>query len=342
MPRVVISGPAEAFADDPRSRDPIKDQKTLGAFRGLTSEQACADSFTDPLSKLGISGGRLWFRLADDGRGLRITTTYRVPRRLTDTELHLLVDATRAQWSDGIGSGSFKNHQGTVLSTALAMALLNADPSRKDLGKLFVDAFPLFADEKETQVELLDTDGPEKDAYEYVQEAALFGDGVAKFQMVVWTQSDPALSDERRRRLAFEHYRQVAEAGDLVALLVLGGCYQRGAGTPGDPRRAFACFEAAAKRGQPDAVRCLAACYLDGQGVAADPDEGIRWYSRGREAGDVVCALELAERYERGSGVPRDLREALSLYQRCLEDGWESVGPIMSRIKEELAQSEVN
>jgi TPR repeat protein len=55
----------------------------------------------------------------------------------------------------------------------------------------------------------------------------------------------------------------------------------------------------------------LAVCYLDGQGVAVNPNEGIRWYRRGLANGDVVCA-------------------------------WDSVGPIMSRIKEEMAGSEVS
>src|SRR5438874_1666018 len=142
MPGVLMSGPAQAFARIPRATEPITDRSTLARFHGLLSGQACADTFDEPpLSELGISGGQLRFLLDEQRPALRITTAYRVPRRLTEEEIRLLVDATQSQWSDGIGSGSFENFRGTVLSTALAMALLNSDVSRKDLGEYFVDAY---------------------------------------------------------------------------------------------------------------------------------------------------------------------------------------------------------
>lgn len=130
MPTIIISGPAQAFAKNPRASKPITNRKTLARFHGLASEEGCADLFDEPpLKNLGLAGGRLRFVLDNKGARLRIVTAYRLPRRLTDEETELLVAATKAQWSDGCGSGCFENFHGTVLSTALAMAILNAGQS---------------------------------------------------------------------------------------------------------------------------------------------------------------------------------------------------------------------
>ena len=62
MPTLIISGLAQAFAQNPRSSKPITDPKTLMRFHGLVSEEACADIFDEPeLNALGLSGGRLRF-----------------------------------------------------------------------------------------------------------------------------------------------------------------------------------------------------------------------------------------------------------------------------------------
>src|SRR5688572_29312788 len=100
MPPIIISGPAQAFAKNPRGRDPITDRETLARFHGLASEQACADLFDDPpLSKIGLSGGRLRFVLDGESNALRIVTAYHTPRQLTDAETKLLVEETTSQWS---------------------------------------------------------------------------------------------------------------------------------------------------------------------------------------------------------------------------------------------------
>src|SRR5438034_1306301 len=64
MPTILISGPAHAFAGNPRGTDPVTDRKTLARFHGLVSEEACADLLDAPsLNEIGITGGRLRFVL---------------------------------------------------------------------------------------------------------------------------------------------------------------------------------------------------------------------------------------------------------------------------------------
>jgi TPR repeat protein len=338
MPTVIISGPAQAFAANPRARKPITDRQTLARFHGLASDEACAELLDEPpLNRIGLSGGRLRFVLDADKPALRILTAYHAPRRLSDEETRLLVEATRAQWSDGCGSGSFENFHGTVLSTALAMALLNTGQSKDDIGEFFVDAFPMLADDDETRVEFVAAGGGEKTDLDYLQEAAALGEPQAQFQLAQQLAEGEGV--DKDERLAFQYFRQAAEQGHLPALTLLGLCWQRGTGTAVDLKRGVECFEKAARQNLPLAMHCLGECYLEGRGVEANPGEGIKWYRRGVKLGDVGCTAQLADCYEFGNGVPQDLRQALELYERCLEDGFDAVKPALNRVKKQLRHS---
>jgi len=333
MPTLIISGPAQAFAKNPRASKPITDRKTLVRFHGLVSDETCADIFDEPrLKKLKLSGGRLRFVLDDKTSALRIVTAYHVPRRLAESEIQLVVEATKAQWSDGCGSGSFENFYGEVFSTALAIALLNAGHSKDDIGDYFVDAFP-FADDEETRAEFA-KGGAEKTDFDYLQEAAAWGEPQAQYQLA--RQLEEGDGVKKNQRMAFENYQEAAGQGHLLALTFLGLCFERGTGTAKDLKRSIECFEKAAKRGLPLAMHCLGECYFEGRGVEANPGEGIKWYRRGVELGDVGCTAQLGDCYESGNGVPIDLQRAQELYERCIENGFDAVEPALKRVKKQL------
>lgn len=335
MPTLTISGPAQAFAGNPRNSEPITDRNILARFHGLVSAQACADIFDEPpLTDLGLTGGRLRFVLDDTG-ALRITTTFQVPRPLSEEETQRLLEATTTQWSDGCGSGSFKNFHGTVLSTALAMALLNSGESTDAIGDYFVDAYPLFADE-EPRVEFSPTD-TEKSDLDFLQEAAALGEPQAQFRLARLLATGDGIEQDDRR--AFDHYQRAADQGHLFALTFLGLCLQRGTGTAQDLARGVACFTRAAEAGVPLAMHCLGECLLEGRGIQANPSAGIEWYRRGVELGDLGCTAQLADCYEYGTGVPQDLRQALALYERCLEVGFDAVEEAAQRVRNQLSAS---
>ncbi len=334
MPTVIISGPAQAFANDPRGSEPITDPKALVRFHGLASEEECVDAFDDRTwRKLGVSGGRLRFVFDKKTSTLRITTAFQVRRPLTEEQTQRLVEATKEQWSDGIGSGSFENFSGEVLSTALAMALQNSGDAFEDIGEYFVDAYPLSADDKETQVEFQTTDDERTDL-EYLQEAAAMGEPQAQF--LLGRQLEDGDDIEQDEQLAFENYQKAAEQGHLWALTFLGLCYQRGTGTAQDLSRGFECFAKAAEEGVPLAMHCLGECFFEGRGTDANPAEGVRWYQRGVTLGDMGCTAELAECYEFGKSVPQDLRQALELYERCMQGGFDAVAPAIKRVKKTI------
>ena len=334
MPTIIISGPALAFAKNPPDSEPITDRKTLARFHGLASKQACADIFDKPpLNKLGLSGGHLRFVLDEETSALRIITAYQVSRCMSEEEKQLLLESTRTQWSDGCGSGSFRNFYGTVLSKSLAKALLNSGESQDTIGDYFVDAFPLFADDDETHVEFLETDA-EKTDLDYLQEAAAWGEPQAQYQLARQLETgNGVVKDER---LAFASYQNAADQGHLLALTLLGLCFQGGTGTVQDLKRGFECFAIAAKKDVPLAMHCLGECFIEGRGVEPDPGEGIKWYRRGVKLGNMGCTAELAECYEFGKGVPQDLYQALELYERCIEGGFDAVKPAVERLKKQM------
>lgn len=335
MPTVTISGTAQAFAKNPRAAKPITDRKTLVRFHGLVSEEACADLIGDPaLKKLRLAGGRLRFVLAEGEPALRIATTYRVSRRPNETETQRLVEATQAQWSDGCGSGSFENFYGTVLSTALAMALINSG-QKDDLGDYFVDAFPMFEDTT-PRVEF-STDGVEQSDLDYLQEAVALGEPQAQFRLAQQLADGDGIKKDEKR--AFELYQTAANQGHLLALTFLGLCHERGTGTPRDLARGVECFLKAAKQDVPLAMHCLGECYFEGRGVEANPGKGIKWYQRGVELGDVGCVAQLADCYEFGKGVAQDLPQALDFYEFCMEEGFDAVEPALKRVKKQLKRS---
>jgi hypothetical protein len=240
MSTTVISGPANVFAKSPRATDPIGDGKLLARFHGLGSKQACAETFDEPpLKNLGISGGRLRFLFDGAAQRLRITTAYHVPRRLTEAELKVLIDATKAQWSDGIGSGSFDFSRGTIYSTALAMALLNQKPGRTDIGGFFVDAYPLDA-EDDPQVQFFEGDQSEKTDVDYLKESADFG--------------------------------------DPEAMGFMGDAYENGKGVPKDLAQAASWYHRGADSGDVPCQAQLGECYELGKGVDVDFGEALRWY----------------------------------------------------------------
>ena len=107
MPRIVIRGSAAVFSDDDdaqvtdtsilRSLDGIVyDEEQFTDYIGCSPEEATLAAALEP-------GGIISFGYLDGGDVLAAVTEYRSRRPLTDAELHMLVDYTMGQWSDGIG-----------------------------------------------------------------------------------------------------------------------------------------------------------------------------------------------------------------------------------------------
>jgi hypothetical protein len=334
MPQIVISGVAHAFADDPRTNEPLTDGESLAILHGMYSDEVCSEFLDEPpLSEIGIGGGRLRFVHVKDRSGLRITTAYDVPRDLSDDERAHLVEATLAQWSDGIGSGSFRNHHGQVLSTALAMALQNADPSRTDLGRFFVDAYP-FVPDQDIQVEFRPTGTADDVLVQDLIAAADAGDPSAQVELgTLYETGDGVEQDERA---AAEMYARAAMQGHPAGATYLGECLLYGRGTAENQPRAVEWFRAGAEGGFPLAMHYLGECYTEGYGVAVDLEEAVKWYRQGAELGNPGCLAELGDCLEFGRGAEQDLDAAVRCYRQALNCGFDAVLEAIARVEEKL------
>jgi hypothetical protein len=105
MLRIVVQGLAAVYRKD----EPISDISILRSLDGLAYDD---ERFTDylggpaeedALAAVLESGGSLRFRYCEGDSLLVASTEYRSKRPLSESELHLLVDYTMGQWSDGIG-----------------------------------------------------------------------------------------------------------------------------------------------------------------------------------------------------------------------------------------------
>ena len=338
MPKIVISGIAHAYADDPGSDEPITDNDALALLHGLCSSEVCSEYFEEPeLINLGIDGGRLRFVHDKDSSSLRITTSYNVPRELSDEEQKLLIEATEAQWSDGLGSGSFQNHRGEVLSASLAVAILNSDPSiAEDMGDLFVEASP-YIEDSDIQIEFIADGNADDDLINDIVTAAESGEASAQVELGRLHETGDGV--EQNEQLAFEMYSRAAEQGDVVGKTLLGYCFIRGYGAEKDYTRAIELVQAGVEDGFPMAMHIMGECYAEGTGVTVDEQAAIELYRKGAEIGDPGCMAELGDCLEFGKGIEKDLNEALRYYQESLECGFDAVQEAIDRVESELGIS---
>lgn len=105
MPRIVIRGAAAVFRGDEQVTDPA----VLRSLDGLAyDDERFTDYIGGPAEEDQLAaalepGGIIRFAYRDSADVLEAVTEYQSRRQLTAQELHLLVEYTMGQWSDGIG-----------------------------------------------------------------------------------------------------------------------------------------------------------------------------------------------------------------------------------------------
>jgi hypothetical protein len=105
MLRIAVHGWAAVIIDD----EQITDAETLRRLDGLTYDDEVFTDYLggppeeDVLAAALHKGGMLRFSYTEGHDLLAVVTEYDAKRRLTESELRLLIDYTVGQWSDGIG-----------------------------------------------------------------------------------------------------------------------------------------------------------------------------------------------------------------------------------------------
>ncbi|HET9065470.1 MAG TPA: serine/threonine-protein kinase [Gemmatimonadales bacterium] len=137
---------------------------------------------------------------------------------------------------------------------------------------------------------------------------------------VVAAPDCPALVRDGAWAEAVTACTEAANAGNAVAMRILGGMYDRGTGLKADPAQAFIWYKRAAPN-DAEAQFELSRLYELGRGTPQDKKANIQALRGAASKGHQQATLTLASRLENGADMDRDYNEAAIWYQRAAERG---------------------
>jgi TPR repeat protein len=145
--------------------------------------------------------------------------------------------------------------------------------------------------------------------------------GIAEAQAVYGQMllDDAGVEDDRRA--AFRWFLLAAAQNHLMALNMVGRCYDLGWGTKIDKARAAECYRIAAERGLDWAMYNYATLLTLGHGVAEDKAAALAWFDKAAALGNAKAQNFIGSFHEDGWVVKRDLEEAAIFYRRAPEGG---------------------
>lgn len=138
------------------------------------------------------------------------------------------------------------------------------------------------------------------------------------------------LGDERSQALVdsrvendpdlVDYYRHAADAGDVGAMVALGGMhYNGGRGIAQDYGQALRYFQAAADGGNVDAHANLGLMYAHGLGVEANNETAIAHWKYGADRSNAASLNGLGFMYLNGYGVDADPKAAFGYFEKAAE-----------------------
>jgi TPR repeat protein len=141
--------------------------------------------------------------------------------------------------------------------------------------------------------------------------------GVAEAQAVYGQM----LLDTGDAQAGFGWFNKAAAQGHLMALNMVGRCYDLGWGIPVNKPRAAECFRIAATRGLDWGMYNYATALTLGDGVAEDKAAALDWFEKAAAMGNAKAVNYLGSFHEDGWVVARDLTKAAECYARAAEGG---------------------
>jgi TPR repeat protein len=116
-------------------------------------------------------------------------------------------------------------------------------------------------------------------------------------------------------------FRSAAAQHHLMALNMVGRCYELGWGVPVNMDRAAECFRIAAERGLVEAMYNYATRLTLGEGVPLDRAAALDWLEKAAALGYVKAFNFVGSFAEDGWACERDLERAAAYYARAAEGG---------------------
>jgi hypothetical protein len=125
--------------------------------------------------------------------------------------------------------------------------------------------------------------------------------------------ADPAAALGWFVRAAAQHH--------VMAINMVGRCYDLGWGTTPDKMRAAECYRIAALRGLDWGMYNYATLLALGDGVAEDKAAALDWFRKAAAHGNAKAINLIGSFHEDGWVVPRDLEAAAQCYARAAQGG---------------------
>jgi len=141
--------------------------------------------------------------------------------------------------------------------------------------------------------------------------------GVAEAQAI----HGQMLLDTGDARAAFAWFNKAAAQGHLMALNMVGRCYDLGWGTPVNKSRAAECFRIAATRGLDWGMYNYATALALGDGVPEDKPAALDWFEKAAAMGNAKAVNYIGSFHEDGWVVPCDRVKAADCYAQAAEGG---------------------
>ena len=129
------------------------------------------------------------------------------------------------------------------------------------------------------------------------------------------------LLDEGDARAGFAWFNKAAAQGHLMALNMVGRCYDLGWGTAIDKARAAECFRIAAERGLEWGMYNYATALTLGEGLAEDKAAALAWFEKAAAMGNAKAINYIGSFHEDGWVVPKDMARAAECYARAAAGG---------------------
>ena len=150
---------------------------------------------------------------------------------------------------------------------------------------------------------------------------AAAAEGVAEAQVVLGQMLLDGVEVERDAAAGFGWFMRAAAQDHLLALNMVGRCYELGWGTPVDFTRAAECYRVAAARGLTEAMYNYATQLALARGVAEDKAEALRWLRAAAARRFAKADNFVGSFHEDGWATPVDLAAAAQCYERAAAGG---------------------
>ncbi|AOH83854.1 hypothetical protein AWL63_07630 [Sphingomonas panacis] len=122
-------------------------------------------------------------------------------------------------------------------------------------------------------------------------------------------------------REGFDWFVRAAAQHHVMAINMVGRCYDLGWGTAVDKARAAECYRVAAGAGLDWGMYNYATLLALGHGVAEDKAAALDWFRKAAALGNAKATNFVGSFYEDGWVVPRDLPRAAQYYARAAQGG---------------------